>query len=264
MGLFPTDFPFSCEDFLNPFLSSSPNGIVVCSIDGNIVYKNMQTASVLQLDQTTLGKKSLHLSEISEEAWDAFNDILNNQKVSIEKQFMLGDEIILFNIMILEQDFNPIYGLCLFQNKSGIQAITSSISDFQQITREMRKSVESAFDGVIVTDSHGIIIRVSKSWEEIIGISSDEVIGKSVYDLEKQGFFSKSAVRIAISERSEITLKKQWYNGKRIGIHAIPIFDSDNNIKIVICRIKNCEDNESNDYKCTKLGELDLKQFQSE
>lgn len=56
----------------------------------------------------------------------------------------------------------------------------------------------NSIDGIYVADGEGNTLYVNAACERNYGIKADELIGKSVFDLEKQGIFVPSVVRMVL------------------------------------------------------------------
>ena len=87
---------------------------------------------------------------------------------------------------------------------------------------------------VTLTDGNGVVLRVSDSYELHYGVSLDEVVGKSVYDLEKQGIFKPSVTAYVLRERKKVTLMQKNQMGEAVLTTGVPIFDNMNRIEYVI------------------------------
>ena len=94
--------------------------------------------------------------------------------------------------------------------------------------------LEAIHDDFTICDANGKIINVLPNFESFYGISAEEVIGKTVYELEDQKIFNPSIGAIAIeSKKAETSLQKTG-NGKYLMCTAIPIKDSVGDIVKVI------------------------------
>lgn len=104
--------------------------------------------------------------------------------------------------------------------------------------------MDATFDYITVTDENGVFLKVSKSCEEIFGVSESEVIGVSAYDLEKRGIFSHSATIEALKNKKKITLVQETASGKRLFVTGIPMFNEDGKVKGIINITKDITENE--------------------
>lgn len=87
---------------------------------------------------------------------------------------------------------------------------------------------------VTLTDGEGIVIRVSDSYEDYYGVSNMEVIGKSVYTLEKQGVFRPSVTAVVLEKKHKATILQKNKLGENILATGVPIFGDSGEIQYVI------------------------------
>ncbi len=87
---------------------------------------------------------------------------------------------------------------------------------------------------VTLTDGKGMVLRVSDSYEEHYGVMKNEIVGKSVFELERQGIFKPSITAIVLKEKRKATIMQKNKAGHSILTTGVPIFDDAGNIEYVI------------------------------
>ncbi|WP_134703333.1 sigma-54-dependent Fis family transcriptional regulator [Ammoniphilus sp. YIM 78166] len=80
-------------------------------------------------------------------------------------------------------------------------------------------------DDILVTNVDGTILKVSEATGSIYGVKSEELIGKSVYDLEKKGLFTPLATPMVVKEKKKVTFVQSTGEGKKLLVTAIPVYD---------------------------------------
>ncbi|MCA1064195.1 sigma 54-interacting transcriptional regulator [Rossellomorea sp. AcN35-11] len=94
--------------------------------------------------------------------------------------------------------------------------------------------LHSLQEDILVTNTDGIILKVSEATGDIYNVDSKEMIGKSVYDLEKEGVFSPILTPIVLKEKKKITLVQTSKEGKKLLVTGIPVFhDSGELVRVV-------------------------------
>lgn len=115
--------------------------------------------------------------------------------------------------------------------------ICKDCKDRNECNRDKTDIIFRVMDGendVTLTDGSGIVLRVSDSYELHYGVSLDDVVGKSVYDLEKQGVFKPSVTAYVLKERKKVTLMQKNQMGEAVLTTGVPIFDNMGRIEYVI------------------------------
>ena len=103
-----------------------------------------------------------------------------------------------------------------------------------QISEELAAILDAALDDSLITDGDGNVILVSAKFKEMYGVNKEEVIGQSVYELEKQGIFKPSITKIVLEKRHKITMLQENREGRKIIVSAVPIKNSEGDIEKVV------------------------------
>lgn len=103
----------------------------------------------------------------------------------------------------------------------------------------MEKTIETIFKsincmGLLIADGQGKIIQVEDDFNEIYGVKKDELLGRSVYELEEIGVFRPSAVASVLRTGEKITLIQKIKNNKKFVVTAFPVIDDQGKILKVI------------------------------
>ncbi|UFJ39641.1 sigma 54-interacting transcriptional regulator [Brevibacillus humidisoli] len=99
---------------------------------------------------------------------------------------------------------------------------------------EYEAILHSLKDDILVTNTEGIILKVSEATGSIYDVNSEDLIGKSVYDLEKEGLFTPLATPIVIKNRKKTTFIQTTQTGKKLLVTGIPVFDPNNDLVRIV------------------------------
>ncbi|WP_342044499.1 sigma-54 interaction domain-containing protein [Bacillus sp. OTU530] len=99
---------------------------------------------------------------------------------------------------------------------------------------ELEGIINASNDNIVVTDGQGIVLRAIRNSEEIYGEVSSTLVGRSVFELEKENIFSPSVTARVLKEKKEVQVMQKTRTGKVIMATGIPIFDKQKNIIRVI------------------------------
>lgn len=109
-----------------------------------------------------------------------------------------------------------------------------SMEQIQIRLREILPILESISDAVFIDSSEGVCLWCNSTCEDLYDISMEEIQGRPVDDLEKEGIFSPSVTRRVLDERRELTLIHENKKGVRLLTTGTPIFDDDGSILMII------------------------------
>ncbi|KIL44608.1 sigma 54-interacting transcriptional regulator [Jeotgalibacillus soli] len=102
----------------------------------------------------------------------------------------------------------------------------------------LKKEIESIMnltgELVTITESDGLILRVSSNCERIMGLKEHEFVGKSAFQLEKKGVINFSSTRKVIDTKQPIRLEQVTQSGRKLLVDGHPIFNEDGTLSKVV------------------------------
>lgn len=108
----------------------------------------------------------------------------------------------------------------------------------KELSRELAENFDTILDtiheDVLIADGNGIVIRVSSTFENMYGIDRSAALGRSVYELEAEGYFKPSVVSMVIGTKAKVTTRQKTIGNRDVVVSAAPIFDEQRNIKFVV------------------------------
>jgi len=114
------------------------------------------------------------------------------------------------------------------------EKLLEEIEFYKQAYVDLKTIMDSVFDQITIADGKGLFLMVSKCCEEIFGISEREMVGKSAYELERQGVFTKSITTEVLKTKKKVTLIQETASGKILFVTGVPLFDKKGNINRII------------------------------
>lgn len=113
--------------------------------------------------------------------------------------------------------------------------MVESYTELLQEHRELESILKNSHDGIYVTDGEGNTIWYNPATERTFNVTSDELVGKNVRDLEREGIFKPSIVLKVLQSKKQVTLQQETRVGKVILTTATPLFNEVGGITKVIC-----------------------------
>lgn len=89
---------------------------------------------------------------------------------------------------------------------------------------ETEAILHSLKDDILITDSNGVIIKVTEKTEVIYGMESDRLLGRRILDLEKEGVFTPVVTPIVLETKKKATIVQTTKNGKKLLVTGVPVF----------------------------------------
>lgn len=98
------------------------------------------------------------------------------------------------------------------------RSLSNQIVNYEEI-------LNAFHEDIVVVDKTGVVLRVSPTFEDIYGLKPEEVLGKTVFYLEKEKIFNPSVAKMVFETRQKITIIQKNKSGRSRLIVAVPIND---------------------------------------
>lgn len=121
------------------------------------------------------------------------------------------------------------------------RALPGAVQASRELNRELDAVINFSFDEIYTTDGQGITLRANAAFEENCGVKVKDILGRSVYELEKEKVFYPSATRIVFETKKQQTILQTQRSGKQILVTATPVFNEDGSIFRVITNSRNVD-----------------------
>ncbi|WP_223594865.1 sigma-54 interaction domain-containing protein [Neobacillus bataviensis] len=103
-----------------------------------------------------------------------------------------------------------------------------------EVKLELNKIIETSNNNITVTDENGIILRSNPEHWVMYGLEPGSYIGRSVYELEKEGILSPSINALVLKEKKIIRIMQHTQSGKVVMSTGYPVFNQEGRLIRVI------------------------------
>lgn len=93
-------------------------------------------------------------------------------------------------------------------------------------------------DEIFVTDGQGYTLWVNDACKRLYNMKAEELIGRHVSELEREGIFFPSVTPHVLEKRDRVSLIQNTKSGRKIALTANPIFDEQGNIIRIVTNSK--------------------------
>lgn len=94
--------------------------------------------------------------------------------------------------------------------------------------------IDSTDEDLIVTNRDGVIVQASRISGRHYGVTPESLLGRSVYDLEREKVFVPAITPLVLKEKKKVVLVQDTPNGTRELIIGFPLFDEAGEVEHVI------------------------------
>ena len=112
--------------------------------------------------------------------------------------------------------------------------VARMVAEKERVLMDLQDVFEYAFDEIFVTDEQGIVVLVNSTCERHYQLAAEELVGKHVKELQKDGIFYPSATLEVIEKKRPIELVQTTKSGEYLHVRTRPVFDDEGNLRRVI------------------------------
>ena len=106
--------------------------------------------------------------------------------------------------------------------------------DQKDLVDVLEAIIDSSYDGLWICDREGKVIRINRASEKINNIKADQVVGKRMEVLVREGMIDRSVTLEVMKAPTAITIIQKLRNGKQILVTGNPLFDDQGEVSLVV------------------------------
>jgi len=96
----------------------------------------------------------------------------------------------------------------------------------------LRKVLDDSFYSIYIVDGTGKTIYVNRVAERFLETDKSKLIGRNVVDLEAEGVFHPSVLRLVMKEKKQVTILQRTKAGLCLAT-GVPVYDEDGEIEFI-------------------------------
>lgn len=98
--------------------------------------------------------------------------------------------------------------------------------------------IDNSYDGVIITNGDGTIRAINSAFSSVSGLTEDDSIGKTVYELNQQGILPECSMMHAIERKRDESSVVKFPRGKETVVSSKLLCDKQGNIIRVLSNVR--------------------------
>ncbi len=172
---------------------------------------------------------------------DEFLRTVDMEQVVAQRKTLLGHVVdiqgqrYVMHVAPVSRDANMTHILFLIDELSIYHGLLSEeMKSYKTTIDDLQTIFDNSYDVLYVSDGEGRTLRASSACEALWGKKPDELIGRTVFELEKEGVYSPSATRLALERGKKVQIVQQTSTGRRLMVVSTPIRDVSGKIVRVV------------------------------
>ncbi len=249
---------------LDAIFESSYDGLYITDGEGNTLRLNKAFERIMGVyAEECVGR---NMADLVEEGYFTRSGTLlvleRKHSVTIPLQSKAGKNALVTSNPIFDEDGNIVLVVTNVRDLTDLIDLEQQLEDVKVLReRELDAIVESSFDGLYITDGHGKTLRVNKGFERITGITAEQITGRYMEDLVKDGVYSTSGSLLAIEKRETVTVQLKAKSRKDILVTSTPIFDDEGEVVMVVTNVRDMTELISLERKLERVEGLRQKEL---
>lgn len=218
-------------------LDSTYNGLIAVNAQGIVVLYNEAAHRIFHYERPDpVGR---HMSEVSPTAWPDIRKILHHGQPQVGVRIKLPQATIITNRTPIRDSGEIIGVLSVFQDISDYEAISDQLAGYQNLSRELEAVFESSYDGLFVVNGRdNTVIRLNSAYENMSGLSRDQIVGMHVDDLVKDKIIDRSVTMQVHKKRAPVTMMQKIWGERDLMVTGTPFFDDQGEINLVVINVR--------------------------
>lgn len=106
-----------------------------------------------------------------------------------------------------------------------------------QISRELERALNAINSGIFVADANLEGIYCNKAYEDITGVSADNILGKTAATIVKEGWASNSVAVLCARKKCKISLIQNFPNDRTALVTGCPLYKNDGSLDMVVITV---------------------------
>lgn len=226
---FMANVDFNCGNYNQALLNAVSSAACVLNNDGSVVISNQEAKDLFDLyPGTTI---ELKIPDI----WVAVETVLNNNKNRASFAFIHCNSNYLAEIGPIFWQSRVCGALCILKDVTEIEKIKLSLQSHQALNWELDAIITASMHGLWICDGNAKVLRINPASERINNIRSEDVVGRNMRDLEKEGFVDRSVTLQVIESGEKVNLIQRTRGKRKLILSGSPVFDDHGSIiRIVV------------------------------
>jgi len=174
------------------------------------------------------------INQLAGQIIDSDNSIADRIKTATEAtKITFGEKT--YVVERVDTTAKPAKSVVFLIDISGWHFYWDELNEQKELIQELEDTFNSSYDEIYVIDGSGVTKRINKAGETNYGVPVENLLGKNVTDLEREGYYNPSVSRMVFQEKKRVTITQKTISGKHLIATGNPIFNENGEIiRIVV------------------------------
>ncbi len=124
------------------------------------------------------------------------------------------------------------------RQETDLEGLRKRIADLEELNRDLMGMVEHSYDALAIADGESRLILLNPSFERVMGLSNEKIIGRPIRDLVREGVSDTAATLKVLETGKAQTVIINTMTGRQVLSTGVPVFDRDGKIHRIYCNLR--------------------------
>jgi PAS domain S-box-containing protein len=210
---------FPAENFYQSMVNAMEVGLLAVNTSGMTLLANRVARANFGISP------GIHLNDALPELWPKVAKKLRGRTHSVEITVRGNEGNYLVQVSPILMDTEQIGAVCVFVESTGLEEMAMQMRFYQELTGELDAIIDSSSDGLWICDGDATVLRMNPASARLNRIRPEEIIGRSMHDLVREGFIDKSAT-LEVIRTGQVVNMLQQRDERKLIITGTPVFDA--------------------------------------
>lgn len=220
------------------FMDYINHGIIAIDRAGTITICNAAAQKIFDFKQPVIGKllTSLNLKQ-------KLINVINTGQSEFGKRYVFKDKTFVVNRTPILDNDEVIGAVTIFQDITELEEISTELESFKKINKELEGIIESSYDGIIITDGEGIVLKINTSLLRITNLTAEQFLGQNIDSLYENGVFATEPIaKLARLSKKITTGITKVKTGKDVMVTSTPVFNDNGDVIRIVTNVRDMSD----------------------
>ncbi len=165
-------------------------------------------------------------------------EVVRNGIPEYGAKFQVGRRLYISNRTPILKDGEVVGAVGVFQDVSEIEKVLQELQSVKQLNEELQTIIASSYDGLIICNGQGDILRCNPAVGRILEASWEELVGRPFKELVDKGIFQKNIIHLVKKQGGFVSILERPFAKHSLVITGNPVFSEEGEIVKFVINIR--------------------------
>jgi len=210
-------------------INCAHNGIVAIDAGGRITLFNPAAEALTCVSsQQAIGKNVMNVLK------SELLDVVNTGQPQFRAKSNVGRRKYIANRNPIMQEGKVTGAVAVFLDVSEIELISEELTTVKSLNSELMTILDSSYDGILVCDGGGRVLRYNQAFLRVMGFTSEELLGRQVQEFFRDKMFTE----VLRKRKANTFIEKRKEDNNVLLVTCTPVMDEEGVIERVVINVR--------------------------